>query len=125
MFPVVSARGATVPMSLPTITEVFSSAVFAGGVVADAAPLAVVGTVTARVSLLPDAGSELPADSDRAAAVRAVPLDEAAENALDVVGVNVGQSWFRTDSEDILPLILFRSFRCTPMSVGMTDFHLE
>ena len=38
MFPVVSARGAVVPMSLPAITEVSSSAVFAGGVVADAAP---------------------------------------------------------------------------------------
>ena len=66
MFPVVSARGAVVPMSLPAITEVFSSAVFAGGIVADAAPLAVVGTVTACVPVLPDAGSELPADSDRA-----------------------------------------------------------
>ena len=31
MFPVVSARGAAVPMSLPAITEVFSSAIFAGG----------------------------------------------------------------------------------------------
>ena len=31
MFPVVSARGAAVPMSLPAVTEVFSSAIFAGG----------------------------------------------------------------------------------------------
>ena len=39
MFPVVSARGAAVPMSLPAITEVFPSAIFAGGgVFADAAP---------------------------------------------------------------------------------------
>ena len=38
MFPVVSARDAAVPMSLTVISEVFSSAVFAGGVVADAAP---------------------------------------------------------------------------------------
>ena len=29
------------------------------------------------MSVLPDAGSELPADSDRAAVVRAAPLDEA------------------------------------------------
>ena len=39
--PVVSARGAAVPTSLPTITEVFSSAVLTrggGGVVAEAAP---------------------------------------------------------------------------------------
>ena len=53
--PVVSARGAAVLTSLPTISEVFSSAVLAGGgVVAEAAPLAAVGTVTACVSVLPD-----------------------------------------------------------------------
>ena len=61
-------------------------------------------TVTAYVSVLPVAGSELPANSDGDAAVRAAPLDEAVENTLDVVGLNVGQSWFRTDSEVILPL---------------------
>ena len=43
----------------------------------------------ARVSVLPDAGSELPTDSDRAAVVRAAPLDEAMDNALDVVGLHV------------------------------------
>ena len=59
---VVSARAAAVPMSLPAIAEVVSSAVFAGGFVADAAPLADVGTVTVRVTVLTDAGSELPAD---------------------------------------------------------------
>ena len=31
MFPVVSARGTAVPTSLPTISEVFSSAVLVGG----------------------------------------------------------------------------------------------
>ena len=31
MFPVISARGAAVPMSLPAVTEVFSSAIFAWG----------------------------------------------------------------------------------------------
>ena len=36
--------------------------------------------------VLPDAGSELPADSDRADVVCAAPVDEAVENALDVVG---------------------------------------
>ena len=49
--PVVSARAAAVSMSLPAITEVVSSAVFAGGggLVADAAD---VGTVTVGVSVL-------------------------------------------------------------------------
>ena len=46
MSSVVSARGAAVPTFLPTMSEMFSSAVLAG-VVAEAAPLAVVGTVTA------------------------------------------------------------------------------
>ena len=54
---VASARGAAVPTSLPTISELIFSAVLARGV-AEAAPppppLAVVGTVTARVSVLPD-----------------------------------------------------------------------
>ena len=106
--PVVSARGAVVPTSLPTISEVFSSAVLAGGggVVAAAAPLAVVGTVTARVSVLPDVGSELPVDPDVAAMVCAALLEEAVDSALDVVGVNVGQLWFRTDPEDALPVML-------------------
>ena len=58
------------------------------------------------MSVLPDAGSELPADSDKAAAVRAAPLDEAVENTLEEAGLDVRQSWFRTDSEVILPLMV-------------------
>ena len=42
--PVVSARGAAVPTSLPTITEVFSSAVFAGGSLLRQPPQAEVGS---------------------------------------------------------------------------------
>ena len=106
--PVVSARGAAVPTSLLTISEVFSSAVSAGGggAVAEPAPLAVAGTVTARVSVLPDVGSELPADSDVGVVVCTALLDEAVDNALDVVGLHVGQLWFRTDPEDALPVML-------------------
>ena len=107
--PVVSARIAAVPTSLLTISEVFSSAVLAGVVVAEAAPpppQAEVGTVTVRVSVLPDAGSELPADSDMAAVVCTAPVDEAVDNALDVVSLRVGQLWFWTDSEVVLPLIV-------------------
>ena len=95
--PVVSARAAAVPMSLPAIAEVVSSAVFAGGggVVADAAPLADVETVTVGVSVLTDAGSELPADF--------APLAKAGEVTLDVVGLDVGELSYRTDSDDDLP----------------------
>ena len=60
---------------------------FLPGVVADAAPLADVGTVT--VSVLADAGSELPADFAGAATVRVAPLAEAGEVTLDVVGLVV------------------------------------
>ena len=74
--------------------------------VAEAAPLAVVGTVTARVSVLPDVGSELPVDSDGAAVVCTTLLDEAVDYALDVVGLRVRQLWFRTDPEDAVPVML-------------------
>ena len=48
------------------MAELFSPAEDAGDVVAEASPLAVVGTFTARVSVLPNIGSKLPADSDEA-----------------------------------------------------------
>ena len=65
MSPIVSVRSVAVPAFLPTKSEVFSLAVLAGGgVVAVAAPLAVVETVIAQVSVLPDVGSELPTVSD-------------------------------------------------------------
>ena len=92
-------------MSFPAIAEMVSSAVFAGGggVVADAAPLADVGTVTVGVSVLTDAGSELPAASAGAAAVRVAPLAEAGEVTLDVVGLDVAELLYQTDSDDELP----------------------
>ena len=87
--PVVSARAAAVSMSLPAIAEVVSSAVFArGGGVADAA-LADVGMVTVGVTVITDAGSELPANFAGTAAVRVAPLAEAGEVTLDVVGLDV------------------------------------
>ena len=49
--------------------------------------------------------SELPVDSDRAAVVCTALLDEVVDNALDVVGLHVGQLWLRTDSEDVLPMM--------------------
>ena len=58
------------------------------------------------MSVLLDAGSELPADSDRAAIVCTAPVDEAVDNALDVVSLRVGQLWFWTDLEVVSPLIV-------------------
>ena len=44
------------------------------------------------IQVLPDVFSVV---SDRAAVVCVAPMDEAVDNALDVVGLHVGQLWFR------------------------------
>ena len=128
MSPFVSVRSAAVPTFLPAMSEVFSLAVLAGGVVAEAAPLAVVGTVTARVSVLPDVGSEPPTDSDAAAVVRTALVDEVMDDALDVVGLGVGQSCLRMDSEDALPVLQDKrsmmSFLVRPVAVLISQVFL-
>ena len=53
-----------------------------------------VGTFTARVSVLPEVGSEIPEDSDGAALVCTALVDEAVDDALEVVGLHIGQLWF-------------------------------
>ena len=58
------------------------------------------------MSVLPVAGSELPADSDRVAVVCTALLDEAVDNTKEVVGLRVGQLCFRTDSEAVLPMMI-------------------
>ena len=61
--PVGSARAAAMPMSLPTVAEVMSSAVLAGEVAPVGAPLAEVETVIVGMISLMEAGSELPVES--------------------------------------------------------------
>ena len=56
-----------------------------------AASIAVVESVTARVSVLLDVGSELLTVYDAAAVVCATPTYEVGNGALDVVGLSVGQ----------------------------------
>ena len=58
------------------------------------------------MSVLPDVGSELPADYDGDAMVCTALLNGAVDDALDVVGLHVGQLWFRTEPEDVLPVML-------------------
>ena len=58
MSPVGSVRHTAVPVSVAAKSEMFTP-VFAGGVVAAAAPLVVVEAVTSRVSVLPVVGSDL------------------------------------------------------------------
>ena len=85
-----------------------------------------VEAVTARVSVLPDVGSELPTVSDVAAMVCAAPVDEVGDGALDVVGLSVGQSCLRMDSEDTLPALQdersVMSFLVRPVAVLISQF---
>ena len=53
------------------------------------------------LSVMPDGGSELPMDSDAAVDCTA-RVDEVMDDALDEVGLSVGQSCVQTDSEDAL-----------------------
>ena len=90
MSPVGSVRDVAEPVSVAAKSEVFTPVVFAGGVVAAAAPLAVVEAVTARVSVLPVVGSELLTGLSAAAGVTdQLFLDSG--STLDKVGHGAGQ----------------------------------
>ena len=60
-----------------------------GGVAADAAPLADAGVVTVGVTVLPDAGSELPSDLSGVATMRVTSLADVDEVALGVTDLAV------------------------------------
>ena len=89
-------------------------AVLAGRVRAAAAPLAVVQSVTARVSVLPDVESERPT------------VYEVGNGTLDEVGLSAGQSCFRMDSEDTWPALQdersVMSFLVRPAAVLISQF---
>ena len=97
MSPVGPVQGAVEPVLWAAKSEVFTPVVFAGGVVAAAAPLAVVEAVTARVSVLPVVGSDLPTGLSVVVGVtKQLKVDLG--NTLDKVGHGAGQScfvWFR------------------------------
>ena len=73
-----------------------------------AAPLAVVGTVTAQVSVLPVVGSELLTDSD-AAVVGMVRVDDVMGDTLDAVGESVGRLCVCMDSGEAWPVFARRA----------------
>ena len=73
---------------------------FCWGVVANAAPPTDVGMVTVGLTVLTDAGSELPADFAEVAAVRVASLAEAGEVTLGVAGVAAAESVSRADAAD-------------------------
>ena len=102
--PIIPVRSAAVPAFLATKPEVFSLAGGGGGVVAAVAPLVVVGTVTARVSVLPVVGSELPTDSDAAVVVTEY-VDDVRGDPLDAVDEGVGWSCVRADSAEAWPVL--------------------
>ena len=85
-----------------------------------------VETVTARVSVLPDVGSELSTDSG---AVVCAAVDEVMDGALDVVGLSVEQSCLRMDLEDTLPVLQdersVMSFLVRPVAVLISQFFLS
>ena len=58
------------------------------------------------MSVLPVAGSGLPADSDKGAVVCMALLDEAVDSTKEVIDLRVGQLCFRTDSEVVLPMMM-------------------
>ena len=64
--------------------------------------------------------------SDAAAVVCAAPVDEVGDGALDVVGLSVGQSCLRMDSEDTLPALQdersVMSFLVRPVAVLISQF---
>ena len=90
MSPVGSVRGAVEPVLLAAKSEVFTP-YFCRGVVAAAAPLAVVEAVTARVSVLPVVGSDLPTGLSAAVGVTEQLVVDLG-NTLDKVGHGAGQS---------------------------------
>ena len=67
--------------------------------------------------------------SDAAAVVCAAPVDEVGDGALDVVGLSVGQSCLRMDSEDTLPALQdersMMSFLVRPVAVLISQFFLS
>ena len=88
MSPVVFAGVAAVAVTLPAAAGVLSSAVIA----ADVAPLANAGMVTVRVTVLPDAGSKLPADLAGVATMRVASLANVGEIALGVTDSAVARA---------------------------------
>ena len=78
-----------------------------GGVVAASNPLAVVESDTARVSVLPVVGSE-------------VPVVYVGKVALDLVGLRVGPSCFRMDSEETMPSLLDERSVMSYVDLGIT-----
>ena len=78
-----------------------------------------VGTVTARVCVLPVVGSELPTDSDAAVVVEYV--DDVRGDTLDAVDKDVGQSCVHSGSAEVWPDLhderSVRSFLVWPVAV--------
>ena len=106
--PVGSMTSAAAPTFLPALSEVHSPVVLAGGGgVAAAYPLAMVVSGTARVSVLPVVGNGLPAVF-------------VGKVTLDVVGLRVGPSCLRMDSEETLPALLDERSMMSFIDLGVT-----
>ena len=105
--PSVSRTSAVARTFGPAVSEEYSPVVFAGGEVADAYPLVVVKSDTARVSALPVAGCKFPA----------VFLGKV---AFDVVGLGVGPPCLRVDSEETLLTVIDERAQLARAAPGVT-----
>ena len=104
MSPVGYVRGAAEPVLLAAKSEVFYPCCFCRGVVAAAAPLAVVEAVTARVSVLPVVGSELSTGLSATVGVTGQLVVDLG-GTLDKVGHGAGQSCVRVVPAERLPFL--------------------
>ena len=106
--PSVSKTSALARTLGPAVSEEYSPVVFAGGgEVADAYPLVVAKSDTARVSVLPVAGCKFPA----------IFLGKV---AFDVVGLGVGPPCLRVDSEETLLTLIDERVQLARAAPGVT-----
>ena len=128
MSPVGSVRDAAEPVSVAAMSEMFTPAFAGGGVIAAAAPLAVVEAVTSRVSVLPVVGSDLLTGLS-AAAGGTDQLFLGSGRTLDKVGHGAGQLGVRMVPAEHLPElrevrdIMFSWMR--PVAVLTSQFFLS
>ena len=105
--PSVSRTSAVARTFGPAVSEEYSPVFFAGGEVADAYPLVVVKSDTARVSALPVAGCKFPA----------VCLGKV---AFDVSGLGIGPPCLRVDSEETLLTVIDERAQLARAAPGVT-----
>ena len=104
----------------PAVSEEYSSVVLAGGEAADAYPLVVVESDTARVSDLQMVESDTARVSVLPVAGCKFPAVFLGKVALDVVGLGVGPLCLRVDSEETLLTLMDERAQLIRATPGVT-----